>query len=645
MGEIREIFVMEDRVTPVLDEVIQKMAACYQVSERMTSGQRRIADAFSSSSASAYKMAQSVNMVETEVTQADKASKGFTSTLKNLYTAALGLFSVKAITGLSDEVTEATARLKIMTGSAEDAAAAQDEIYKAAMRSRGSYTEMADTVSKIGMLAGEAFESTGELVAFVEQLNKQMAISGAGAASRQAAMLQLTQGLSSGALRGEELNSILEQTPLIAKTIADYLHMSTGEMRDFASEGRLSAEIVKNAMLSATAVNTTNENFKQTPITWAQLWTMAGNVATRALDPLLSAVNFLANNMRIIGPLVLSVGAAFAVFQIAANWTKIASAAAAVYHGVVNFLSIGFGVLTGSTAASSAAVFTFNSALLASPVTWVAMGVLLLVGALYAGVAAFNKLTGSSVSATGIIAGTFYTLLAFLFNTVLVPIQNKFAAFANFLANLFVDPVTAIKVLMYDMAITVMGYIQSIAGGIESLINAIPGVEVDLTSKIGSIYDGLKANREAAIASGSYKEYVKAWDYMDLGESFSKGYNWGSNLFSGSNSIFSMAGVGSYSASDFDVPTYDQMAGISDSVGNIEKTVAMSQEDIKSLVDVAERRYVNNINLTSQTPVINVTGQNTGNTAADRQNLANALRDILLEQVASGTTRATGRAY
>lgn len=273
------------------------------------------------------------------------------------------------------------------------------------------------------------------------------------------------------------------------------------------------------------------------------------------------------------------------------------------------------------------------------------MGVLLLVGALYAGVAAFNKLTGSSVSATGIIAGTFYTLAAFLFNSVIVPIQNRFAAFANFLANLFVDPVTAIKVLFYDMAISVMGFIQSIAGGIESLINAIPGVEVDLTSKIGSIYDGLKANREAAIASGSYKEYVKAWDYMDLGESFSKGYNWGSNLFSGNNSLSSMAGVGSYDASDFGVPTYDQMAGISDSVGNIEKTVAMSQEDIKSLVDVAERRYVNNINLTSQTPVINVTGQNTGNTAADRQNLANALRDILLEQVASGTTRATGRAY
>lgn len=638
MAVIHETLTLEDKFTNVMTQFLQ-------LGDRMSGQLDDIRYSMMNVETATASAAIEMQDMSGRMSQTTTQGASLLTTVRNLAGAFLGMQSVQWLVGTSDQLTQINARLQLMTGSAEAAAEANEQIYQAAMRARGSYTDMADLVSQLGTLAGDAFSDTGEIVAFAEQLQKQMALSGTSTMAAQAAMLQLTQGLSSGALRGEELNSILEQTPLIAKTIADYLHMSTGEMRDFASEGRLSAEIVKNAMLSATAVNTTNENFKQTPITWAQLWTMAGNVATKALNPLLSAVNFLANNMRIIGPLVLSVGAAFAVFQIAANWTKIASAAAAVYHGVVNFLSIGFGVLTGSTAASSAAVFTFNSALLASPVTWVAMGVLLLVGALYAGVAAFNKLTGSSVSATGIIAGTFYTLLAFLFNTVLVPIQNKFAAFANFLANLFVDPVTAIKVLMYDMAITVMGYIQSIAGGIESLINAIPGVEVDLTSKIGSIYDGLKANREAAIASGSYKEYVKAWDYMDLGESFSKGYNWGSNLFSGSNSIFSMAGVGSYSASDFGVPTYDQMAGISDSVGNIEKTVAMSQEDIKSLVDVAERRYVNNINLTSQTPVINVTGQNTGNTAADRQNLANALRDILLEQVASGTTRATGRAY
>ena len=92
---------------------------------------------------------------------------------------------------------------------------------------------------------------------------------------------------------------------------------------------------------------------------------------------------------------------------------------------------------------------------------------------------------------------------------------------------------------------------------------------------------------------------------------------------------------------------YDELSGqlgdIAGSVGSIEKSVKMSDEDIKSLVDVAERRYVNNVNLTAQTPVITVNGANTGRTAADRQSLANAIRDILIEQTASSSTRSTAR--
>ena len=88
-----------------------------------------------------------------------------------------------------------------------------------------------------------------------------------------------------------------------------------------------------------------------------------------------------------------------------------------------------------------------------------------------------------------------------------------------------------------------------------------------------------------------------------------------------------------------------QLSGISDSVKGIEKSVSMSEEDIKALVDVAERRYVNNVNLTAQTPVITINGQNTGNTPADRQALADTIRDILIEQVSSGSTRTTARAF
>ena len=102
-------------------------------------------------------------------------------------------------------------------------------------------------------------------------------------------------------------------------------------------------------------------------------------------------------------------------------------------------------------------------------------------GALYAGVAAYNHFTGASVSATSIIAGVMSMLGAHVYNTVAF-MYNGFAIFANFIGNVFNNPVAAVKVLFYDMAQTVLGYLLNIANGIEGLVNKIPGVTVDLTS-------------------------------------------------------------------------------------------------------------------------------------------------------------------
>lgn len=615
MATIQDTLILNDQYSPALNNYIQSLLRAQNAANQTQNANRRFADSAS---------------------EAARSTSSFASSLRNLAGAYLGVRGLSSLFNLSDTMTQTTARLDMMNDGLQTTAELNRMIYESAQRSRGSYQATDDMVSKLGNLAGEAFNSSQELVDFAEQLNKQITLSGASTQAADAAMLQLTQAMSSGVLRGEELNSILEQTPTIAKTIADYMGVSTGQMREMASEGQVTAEVVKNALLGA--ADEVNAKFEQMPMTWGQVWTSFKNTAIMAVQPVLTAINWMANNIQIIGPLVLGAAGAFAVFQIAAHWTTIATAATAAYHFVVNLLTIGYGVLTGSAGAASAAVFTFNSALLASPITWVVMGVMLLVAALYAGVAAYNKLTDSSVSATGIIAGAFFAMGAFIFNSVLVPLQNNFASFVNFIGNVFNNPVTAIKVLFYDMAISVLGYIQSVAGGIEDLINAIPGVEINLTSGIDSLYKQLQSSRDAAISSGSYKEYITPWEYKDLGTSFGNGYNWGSNLnlFSGGN----------YALGNYDsVPTYDQISGIADSVSGIQKSMEMTDEDLQSLVDIAERRYVNNINLTSQAPVINITGQNTGNTVADRQNLANALRDILVQQVAAGSVQTTAKAF
>lgn len=565
---------------------------------------------------------------------AARQTSGLVSELHSLAGAYLGIQGVRALTGLSDSMTSITARLDMMNDGLQTTEELNRMIYESAQRSRGSYQQTANLVAKLGTLAGNAFSSNQEIIAFAEQLNKQMALSGTTTQEAQAAMLQLTQGLASGTLRGEELNSVLEQTPMIAQSIAKYMGVNTGEMRELASEGAITADVVKNAMFAA--ADEVNAKFEEMPMTWGQVWTSMQNTAIQALQPVLNTVNWLANNLSIIGPLVAGLAASFVVFQVAAHWTQIAAAAAGAYHFVVNLLTIGFGVLRGSTAAASAAVMTFNSTLFASPITWIIMLVGVLIGLLYAGVAAFNKLTGSSVSATGIITGTLATLAAFVFNSVLVPIQRGFASFANFLGNVFDNPVASVKLLFYDMALTVLGFIQNVAQGLESLINKIPGVEVNLTSGIDSLYNKIAQGAQNIRSESGWKEYVKAWDYKDLADAFSGGYNWGANLFGGSDTASSLFAQSM---------AYDNIAGIAGSVKGIEKSVSMSEEDIRALVDVAERRYVNNVNLTAQTPVINISGQNTGHTAADRQNLANTIRDILIEQVSSGSTRTTARAF
>lgn len=566
---------------------------------------------------------------------AARQTSGLVSELRGLAGAYLGIQGVRALTGLSDSMTSITARLDMMNDGLQTTEELNRMIYESAQRVGASYQQTASFISKIGILAGDAFQSSEQTVTFAEQLNKIMALSGTTSAEASGAITQLTQALASGVLRGDELNSVMEQLPMVQNVIADYMGVSKGAVRDLAAEGLITADVVKNAVLNA--ADYINAKFENMPVTWGRVWNRMQNAAIWALQPVLNAVNWLANNLSIIGPIVAGLAASFVVFQVAAHWTQIAAAAAGAYHFVVNLLTIGFGVLRGSTAAASAAVMTFNSTLFASPITWIIMLVGVLIGLLYAGVAAFNKLTGSSVSATGIITGTLATLAAFVFNSVLVPIQRGFASFANFLGNVFDNPVASVKLLFYDMALTVLGFIQNVAQGLENLINKIPGVEVNLTSGIDSLYNKIAQGAQTIRSESGWKEYVKAWDYKDWADAFSGGYNWGSNLFSGSSQT---------SALDYtNTPTYSQVSGIADSVKGIEKSVDMSKEDIRALVDVAERRYVNNINLTAQTPVINITGQNTGRTAADRQNLANAIRDILIEQVSSGAARTTARAF
>jgi len=457
----------------------------------------------------------------------------------------------------------------------------EQKIMASAQRSRAAYLDTAAAVASMGANAGNAFDhDMDQVIAFMEQVNKQFVIGGATAQEQSAAMLQLTQAMAAGALRGEELNSILENAPGIARAIEQYMGIAEGSIKEYAQEGKVTAEVVKNALFSV--AEETNAKFDNTSRTWGQVWTQWANTALKASQPLLAVVNWLANNISIIGPIVLGVGAAFLVFQIAAHVT-------AAYHAVVDLLSIGFGVLTGNTAAASAAVFTFNSALLASPITWIIMCVLIVIGLIYAAVAAINHFKGTSVSATGIIAGVFAVLGAHILNGTVIPIQNGFAMVANFLGNVFNNPVAAIKVLFYDMALTVIGYISNMAHAIENVINKIPGVTVDITSGLDSFYAGLEQAQQAVKDESGWVEYVQKMDFIDYGDAAKAGYNFGTGVENKIGGMFNMGDGGGFDMSSM----MGDVGSIAGDTGSIADSLSVTDEELEYLRDIAERDAIN----------------------------------------------------
>lgn len=532
----------------------------------------------------------------------DRSNAG--GSLKGIIAVSSAIAGAKKVMEISDQMTSTTARLSLIVDDGGSVGELEAKIMASAQRSRANYLAVSDSVAKLGITAGDAFKNTDEIIAFTELLNKNFVVGGASAAEQAAATYQLTQAMASGRLQGDEYRSIIENAPLLASAIEDYMRNvqgAEGSMKEWAAEGLLTAEVIKAAMFES--ANTVEERFNNMPMTWAQVWTLMKNTALQVFQPILTGINWVANNLSIIGPLLTGIGLGFLVFKVAANWTKIAAIATGIYNGVVNFLSIGFGVLTGNTAAASAATMTYNSALLASPITWIILLIIALIAILYAVVGVINKVTGSTTSATGIITGAVATAVAFIWNLLLGLldlilglinfIANPWIAFANFFGNLFNDPVAAIVHLFADMADNVLGILESIARAIDKLFDS------NLASAVQGWRTGLSGKADELAAKWGNGSYEKKVDSLDLSseslglgrwaytDAWSSGYSFGENLGNKAGDLFGGA--------SFD--DYTELAGnveeTADNTGGMADALEVSNEQLEYLRDIAERDAIN----------------------------------------------------
>lgn len=505
-------------------------------------------------------------------------------TLRRIGAAVIGSQIVRGVVGMSDELTQTTARLNLMNDGLQTTEELQDKIYQSAMRSRGAYTDTAAAVSKMGLLAGDAFASNEETIAFVEQLNKQFKIAGTSAEGQAAAMLQLTQAMGAGVLRGEELNSVFENAPTIIQAITDYLGVTTGELREMASEGQITADIVKNAMFAA--ADETNARFESMPMTWSDVWTEMSNMAIMALQPVLEGINWLANNLSVIAPLVIGIGSAIGILVLLANWANICAAATGMWAAAQRLL---------------------NAAWATSPLFVIIAGVVLLISLIFAVVAAVNKATGSNIKAIGLITGALATAAAFIGNLfvtlinacidVFAVLWNFIAAFANFFGNVFNDPVNAIARLFFDLADTVLSILQSLASAIDTIFGSnLSGAVQGWRDSLGGWVDSTFGEGEEIMAKVNAEDYhLERFEYSGAWDA---GYNWGANLQDNiADSLGGALGLDTNLQDSISIPTAvdptSLLSDIADNTDQIADDVEMSTEDLELLRDIAERQEIN----------------------------------------------------
>lgn len=207
------------------------------------------------------------------------------------FAADMAKEAITAVTQISDEYAAMSSRIKLINDGLQSNKELMDAIHDSANRSRMSYQDTAAVVGKLGILAKDAFGSNQEMIFFAEQMNKQFKIGGASIQEQTAAMYQLTQAMASGRLQGDEFRSILENAPMLAQAIATEMGTSIAGLRELSSEGAITADIIKNAMISS--AEETNAKFAEMPMTFAEMWQVLQNDALQAFQPVLEQIGSL----------------------------------------------------------------------------------------------------------------------------------------------------------------------------------------------------------------------------------------------------------------------------------------------------------------------------------------------------------------
>lgn len=524
------------------------------------------------------KIAGTSDRVKTSIDKNKRATGGWLQNLKGVAATYLSFQGAKAAINVSDDYVNTLARIDLINDGMQTTAELQEKIFAAADRARGSYSDMAGVIGKMGILAADAFSGNDELIAFSELMQKSFRVGGASTMEQQAGMYQLSQAMAAGKLQGDEFRSIMENAPMLAAAIADFTGKSKGDLKDMSAEGVITADIIKGAMFHA--ADDINSKFATMPKTFGDIFNQLKNHALQEFGGAIQRINEMLNSeqgQQFIGFLMNGITALASVFMWLAD----------VASGTMHLIVANMDIVRNTLLAIGLVALVVGAKFL---IAWIAAAwpILAIIAALVIVITILGKMGVTADQVVGFVTGLFRGLYALLYNGV-AKIYNRFARFAEFFANVFNHPVYSVKKLFVDFVNSTLETVKKVAEALDwvfgsNLAGHITSLQSSMDDWLGEMPDGYKV-----IARMEEKSIV---------EEAKKGFDAGSNFMKGISD--KMKGINLNAG--VDMSKFDgaaSLGGIGDidkvkKVGKIEGTVDISSEDLKTMRELAEMKNIQN---------------------------------------------------